>query len=191
MEYEGDSDTNCNRCTRNNRQRIGGGTGRFKYRRTNKDHLDYSIVKISQNSESNPEDLKRLAVTQNPVKNHLLMLVWKTRKEEEEEELIECSKIAQKKYKTRQDWEGKVIHWVLSKKFKFDHTNKRYMHNLASVVEDDAHKLLWDFDIQTDHLISARRPDLIINNKKENLQNCGFCCPGWPQNKTEKMWNEG
>ena len=21
--------------------------------------------------------------------------------------------------------------------------------------------------------------------KKENLQNCGFCCPGWPQKKTE------
>ena len=26
-------------------------------------------------------------------------------------------------------------------------------------------KLLWDFDIHTDHLISARRPDLIIINK--------------------------
>ena len=33
--------------------------------------------------------------------------------------------------------------------------------------ENDTHKLLWDFDIQTDHLISPRRPDLIIiNNKK-------------------------
>ena len=29
------------------------------------------------------------------------------------------------------------------------------------------HKLLWDFDIQTDHLISARRPDHIIINKKK------------------------
>ena len=29
------------------------------------------------------------------------------------------------------------------------------------------HKLLWDFDIQTDHLISGRRPDLIIINKKK------------------------
>ena len=29
------------------------------------------------------------------------------------------------------------------------------------------YKLLWDFDIQTDHLISARRPDLIIINKKK------------------------
>ena len=41
------------------------------------------------------------------------------------------------------------------------------MHNPASVLENDMHKLLWDVDIQTDHLISARRLDLIIiNNKK-------------------------
>ena len=41
------------------------------------------------------------------------------------------------------------------------------MHNTASVLENDTHKLLWDFDIQTDHLISARPPDLIIINKKK------------------------
>ena len=53
------------------------------------------------------------------------------------------------------------------KKLKFDHTNKCFMHNPASVRENDTHKLLWDFDIQTDHLISARRPDLIIKKKKK------------------------
>ena len=41
------------------------------------------------------------------------------------------------------------------------------MHNPAPVLENDTHKLLWDFDIQTDYLISARRPDLIIINKKK------------------------
>ena len=41
------------------------------------------------------------------------------------------------------------------------------MHNPAPVLKNDTHKLLWDFDIQTDHLISARRPDLIIINKKK------------------------
>ena len=38
-------------------------------------------------------------------------------------------------------------------------------HNL----ENDMHKLLWDFDIQTDRLISARRPGLIIINKKKKI----------------------
>ena len=47
-----------------------------------------------------------------------------------------------------------------------------YVHNPEPVLENDSHKLLWDFNIQTDYLILARRPDLIIiNNKKENLQN--------------------
>ena len=41
------------------------------------------------------------------------------------------------------------------------------MHNPASVLENNTHKLLWDFDIHTDHLISTRRPDLIIIKKKK------------------------
>ena len=41
------------------------------------------------------------------------------------------------------------------------------MYNRAPVLENDTHKLLWDFDIQTDHLIWARRPDVIIINKKK------------------------
>ena len=41
------------------------------------------------------------------------------------------------------------------------------MHNPSPVIENDTHKLLWDFDIQTDYLIFAWRPDLIIINKKK------------------------
>ena len=43
------------------------------------------------------------------------------------------------------------------------------MHNPAPVLENDSHKLLRDFKIQTDHLIPARRPDLIIINKKMRI----------------------
>ena len=83
-----------------------------------------------------------------------------------------CSQLAQKEYKARHDWVGKVIHWEMCKKFKFDHANKWCMHNLAPVLENDTHKLQWDFDIQTDHLISARRPDLIIINQKKKKKIC-------------------
>ena len=52
------------------------------------------------------------------------------------------------------------------------------MHNPALVLENDSHKLLWDFDIQTDHLIPARRPDLIIiNKKKRNCKTVDFAVP--------------
>ena len=83
--------------------------------------------------------------------------------------ISECSKLAQREYKARHDWVGKLIHWEMCKKSKFDHINKWYMHNPAPVLENDTHKLLWDFNIQTDHLIPARRPDLIIINKKREL----------------------
>ena len=41
------------------------------------------------------------------------------------------------------------------------------MHNPAPVLENDTYKLLWDFNILTDHLIPDRRPDLKIINKNK------------------------
>ena len=52
------------------------------------------------------------------------------------------------------------------------------MHNPALILGNDTHKLLWNFDIQTDHLISARRPDLIIiNRKKRTCKIVDFAVP--------------
>ena len=111
----------------------------------NANHIKARIDKTQQNSKC------RLCGDRDETINHIIN---------------ECSKLAQMKYKARHDWAGKVIHWEMCKKFKFDHTNKCYMHNPALVLQNDRHKLLWDFNIQTDHLIPARRPDLIIINKK-------------------------
>ena len=36
------------------------------------------------------------------------------------------------------------------------------MHNPESVLVKETNKLLWDFERQTDHLISVRWPDLVI-----------------------------
>ena len=49
------------------------------------------------------------------------------------------------------------------------------MHNPAFVLENETHKLLWNFDIQTDHIISARIPDLrIIDNKTRTCKILDF-----------------
>ena len=56
--------------------------------------------------------------------------------------ISECSKLAQKEYKSRHDWVSKMIHWDMCKKFQLDRTNKWYMHNPAPVLENDTHKLL-------------------------------------------------
>ena len=120
----------------------------------------------------------RIAAQDNAIKtNHIKAKIDKTQQNSkcrlcgDRDETInpiisECSKLAQKEYKVRHDWVGKVIHWEICRKFQFDHTNKSYMHNPAPVLGNYSHKLLWDFNIQTDHLIPVRRPDLIIINKK-------------------------
>ena len=65
----------------------------------------------------------------------------------------------------------KVIDWELCKKLKFDHATKWYMYKPKSVLEDETHKTLCNFEIQMDHQILARKPYLgLIDNKK------GTCC---------------
>ena len=83
--------------------------------------------------------------------------------------ISECSKLAQKECKARHNWAGKVIHWEMCRKFQFDRTNKWYKHSPAPDLENDSHNLLWDFNVQTDHLIPARIPDPIIINKKKRI----------------------
>ena len=43
-----------------------------------RDHPSNNIIENGQNTEKSPGDLKRLAVTQSPVKDHQLTLMWKT-----------------------------------------------------------------------------------------------------------------
>ena len=61
-------------------QRISKGTGGFENMWMCRDHPNYSSIKISQNTEKSPGDLKRLAVTQTQVKDHQLTVVWKTQR---------------------------------------------------------------------------------------------------------------
>ena len=92
--------------------------------RTN--HIKSRIDKTQQNSKC------RLCGDRDETINHIIS---------------ECSKLAQKEYKARHDWVGQVIHWEMCKKFQLDRANKWYVHNPAPVLENDMHKLLWDFDI--------------------------------------------
>ena len=44
------------------------------------------------------------------------------------------------------------------------------MHKLESVLENEEHEILLEFERQTNRLIQTRRPDLELNNKnKKNL----------------------
>ena len=48
-----------------------------------------------------------------------------------------------------------------------------------SVLENEDYKILRDFSIQTDHVIEARRPDLVVVDKKErSCKIIDFAVPG-------------
>ena len=50
------------------------------------------------------------------------------------------------------------------------HTTKWYMHKPETVLKNETPKIHWDFEIQTNHLIPARRPDLVLYNKKKERE---------------------
>ena len=50
-------------------------------------------------------------------------------------------------------------------KLKFDQITKWYMHKTEFVLENEIHKIPFDFEIQTDPLIPVRRPDLVVINR--------------------------
>ena len=78
VQHESDDYTNCNWCSWYCHQRIGTRAGELGNNGTGGDNPNYCIVEIGQNTEKSPSDLRRLAITQSPVKNHQLMLMWKT-----------------------------------------------------------------------------------------------------------------
>ena len=80
--------------------------------------------------------------------------------------MSECPKIAQSDYKRRHDKVAAAVHWSVCKKYNLPHTQKWYDHRAEPVVENEHVKLLWDFNIQTDKVIEARRPDLLLVNKQ-------------------------
>ena len=74
-------------------------------------------------------------------------------------------------------WE-KIVHWKLARKCNFEAGDKWYEHEPESVLENEDYKILWDFSIQTDHVIEARRPDLVVVDKKERSKIIDFAVPG-------------
>ena len=109
-----------------------------------------------------------------------------------------CSKLAQKEYKRRHDNLGKIVHWKLGRKCNFEAGDKWYEHEPESVLENEGYKILRDFSIQTDHVTEARRPDLVVVDKKErSCKVIDFAVPGdsrieeKEKNKIEKYQDLG
>ena len=90
-----------------------------------------------------------------------------------------CSKLAQKEYERSHDKLGKIVYWKLSRKCNFEAGNKWYEHEPESVLETEYYKILWDFSIQTYHVIEAWRLHLVVVDKKRRTcKIIDFVVPG-------------
>ena len=77
----------------------------------------------------------------------------------------ECSKLAGTEYKRRHDNVARIIHRALRIKYGFSTAERWYEHSPEKVLESREVKILWDFSVQTDHEIEARKPDIIVIDK--------------------------
>ena len=101
------------------------------------------------------------------------------RKDESMDHIVSgCSKLAQEEYKRRHDNPGKIVHWKLARKCNFEAEDKWYEHEPDSVLENEDYEILWDFSIQIDHVIEARRPDLVVVDKERSCKIIDFAVLG-------------
>ena len=61
---------------------------------------------------------------------------------------------------------GKVIHWKLYNRSKFDHSFKWYRYKPEFVQENETHKIIGDFEKQTDYLIQTKGSDVELISEK-------------------------
>ena len=77
-KHEDDNYTNCDWCFWYSNKSIIKGTGGLGRWRLSGDYLNNNIIENCQNTEKCSGDLRRLAATQIPVKQHQFTLLWKT-----------------------------------------------------------------------------------------------------------------
>ena len=93
--------------------------------------------------------------------------------------ICECKKLAQREYRRRDDTVAKLVHWKLCEKHNLERKEKWYEHCPEGAMKDDNVKLIWDINIQCDNVIEARRPDLILVDKKaKSYVIIGVAIPG-------------
>ena len=80
MKHESDGNTNCNWYSWYSHQKIDKSTCGLRNKKRSGDHRTYCIIELGQYTEKSPVDLRILVVTQTPVRNHRLTLIWKTQK---------------------------------------------------------------------------------------------------------------
>ena len=76
-----------------------------------------------------------------------------------------CPVLAPNEYKNHHDRVGQYLHWKLCKHYQSPVPSNWFEHHPRAVVEGANVTILWDFPIQTDRTIQAKRPDIIVKDR--------------------------
>ena len=116
--------------------------------------------------KTTPEEL--IIFKQKLIRHNRSNLLCGERNETVNRIVSKSSKLSQKEYKNWHDWVGKVIYRELCKRLNFEHTTKWYTHLPWYVFENGANKIVWDFGIQMDHRIPAKKGVIeLINSNRQ------------------------
>ena len=71
-----------------------------------------------------------------------------------------------------------MVDWNLFRRYGIQHAKNWCEHNAEKVTENDKPKILWDFNIQSGHVIQARRPDIVVKDKElDHRRNIAIAVP--------------
>ena len=76
--------------------------------------------------------------------------------------ISERGKLAQCEYKRRHDDVARYVHWQICQESGIESYDKWSEHKPEYVMESKDYKIYWDFMIQCDRVIEARKPDVVL-----------------------------
>ena len=86
--------------------------------------------------------------------------------------------MAQREYKGRHAKLATAVHWCLTKKYGFPVSDQWYHHRAEATVENENVKICWDLNLYTDHVLKARRPDIVVVKKRSECFLIDITVPG-------------
>ena len=82
---------------------------------------------------------------------------------------------------------ARYIHWQLCGKCGLERANNWYEQKPDGEVESENFKILWDFTIQRDRRVEARRPDIVLLIRKREIVIIDVAIPGDDRVKDKEL----
>ena len=82
---------------------------------------------------------------------------------------------------------ARCIHWQLCGKCGLERANNWYEQKPEGVVESANSKILWDFTVQRNRKIKARRPGIVFIDKEREIVKIDVAVPGDDRVKDKEL----